>query len=115
MSVTIYHNPTCGTSRNTLALIRETGHEPAVIDYLATPPTRTTLAALIEAAGLTVRQALREKEALCQELGLADPAVGDEALLGAMLSHPVLINRPFVVTPLGVRLCRPAGRVLEIL
>lgn len=115
MSVTIFHNEACGTSRKTLALIREHGHEPRIIAYLTEPPARTTLAALIEAAGLTVREALREKEALFAELGLADAALGDEALLDAMLAHPVLINRPFVVTPLGVRLCRPVERVLEIL
>ena len=114
-SITIYHNPRCGTSRNTLALIRNTGVEPQVIDYLAHPPAQATLVDLIARAGLTVRQALREKEALCAELGLADPALADQALLDAMLAHPILINRPLVVTPLGVRLCRPAERVLEIL
>ena len=115
MDITIYHNARCGTSRNTLALIRNTGVEPQVIDYLAAPPTRAELQDLIAAAGLSVRAALREKEKLAIELGLTDPAVDDAALLDAMLAHPVLINRPLVRTPLGVRLCRPSELVLEIL
>lgn len=114
MDITIYHNPSCGTSRNTLALIRNAGIEPRVIDYLASPPDRATLAAMIGAAGLTVRAAMRSKEAIFTELGLVDPALGDQALLDAMLAHPILINRPFVVTPQGARLCRPSELVLEI-
>lgn len=115
MDITIYHNPRCGTSRNTLAAIREAGHEPQVVDYLATPPSREALRAMIAAAGLTVREAIRSKEAVYAELGLDAPGLGDEALLDAMVAHPVLINRPFVVTPKGVRLCRPVERVNEIL
>ncbi|MVW72783.1 arsenate reductase (glutaredoxin) [Bordetella sp. 15P40C-2] len=113
--VTIYHNPKCGTSRNTLALIRNAGIEPQVIEYLATPPDRDMLKSLIERAGLTVRQALREKGTPFQELGLDDASLTDDALLDAMLAHPILINRPFVVTPTGVRLCRPSELVLDIL
>ncbi|MFL9959932.1 arsenate reductase (glutaredoxin) [Paraburkholderia sediminicola] len=115
MSVTIYHNPDCGTSRNTLAMIRNAGIEPEVIEYLKTPPRRDTLKDLISRAGLTVRAALREKGTPFAELGLADPSLSDEQLLDAMLQHPILINRPFVVTPLGVRLCRPSESVLDIL
>ncbi|MBY4732390.1 arsenate reductase (glutaredoxin) [Cupriavidus pauculus] len=115
MTVTIYHNPTCGTSRNTLAMIRNAGIEPIVIEYLSAPPERQTLQALIRDAGLTVREAIREKGTPYAELGLGDPALDDEALLDAMLAHPILINRPFVVTELGVRLCRPSERVLDIL
>lgn len=115
MTVTIYHNPTCGTSRNTLAMIRNAGIEPIVIEYLSAPPDRPTLQALIRDAGLTVREAIREKGTPYAELGLGDPALDDEALLDAMLAHPILINRPFVVTELGVRLCRPSERVLDIL
>lgn len=115
MDITIYHNPRCGTSRNTLAAIREAGHEPQVVDYLSTPPSRERLREMIAGAGLTVREAVRSKEALFGELGLDRPDVGDEALLDAMLAHPVLINRPFVVTPKGVRLCRPFELVREIL
>jgi arsenate reductase len=115
MDITIFHNPRCGTSRNTLALIREAGHEPHVVDYLATPPARAELAQMIAQAGLSVREALRSKESLYGELGLDDPATSDDALLDAMLTHPILINRPFVVTPNGVRLCRPAERVREIM
>ena len=113
--ITIYHNPRCGTSRNTLALIRNSGVEPRVIEYLKTPPDRTQLLGLIAAAGLGVRGILRTKEAVFTELGLADPAKTDAELIDAMLTHPVLINRPIVVTPLGTRLCRPAEVVLEIL
>ena len=115
MDITIYHNPRCGTSRNTLAAIREAGHEPQVVDYLANPPTRARLAEMIAAAGLSVREAIRSKEALYKELGLDQPGVDDAALLNAMLAHPILINRPFVATPKGVRLCRPVERVQEIL
>ena len=115
MDVTIYHNPRCGTSRNTLALLRDAGHAPRVIEYLATPPTRAELADLVARSGRSPRQAVRSKEALYTELGLDDPAVGDEALLDAMIAHPILINRPLVVTPKGVRLCRPAELVHEIL
>ena len=115
MAITIYHNPACGTSRNTLALIRNAGVEPEVIEYLKTPPSRDTLSKMIEDAGLSVRQAIREKEKLFAELGLADATLTDEQLLDAMLAHPVLINRPFVVTPAGTRLCRPSELLLEIL
>jgi len=115
MSVTIYHNPACGTSRNTLALIRNADIEPTVIEYLSAPPTREVLQSLIRDAGLTVREALRENGTPYAELGLADPALTDDQLLDAMLAHPILINRPFVVTPLGVRLCRPSEVVLDIL
>lgn len=113
--VVIYHNTDCGTSRNTLAMIRNAGIEPAIIEYLRNPPSREQLAAMIEAAGLTVRQALREKGTPFQELGLGDPALSDDQLLDAMMAHPVLINRPFVVTPRGTRLCRPSELVLDIL
>ena len=113
--VTIYHNPDCGTSRNTLALIRNAGIEPVVIEYLRHPPDRQRLAEMISAAGLSVREALREKGTPYTELGLDDPVLGDEQLLDAMMAHPVLINRPFVVTPLGTWLCRPSELVLEIL
>lgn len=115
MDIVIYHNPACGTSRNTLALIRNTGAEPQVIDYLRHPPSREVLAGLVARAGLTVREAIRQKGTPYLELGLDDPALGDAALLDAMLAHPILINRPFVVTPLGVRLCRPSELVLDIL
>jgi arsenate reductase (glutaredoxin) len=115
MDISIYHNPRCGTSRNTLALIRNTGVEPQVVDYIANPPTRAALADMIARAGLTVREAMRSKEPVFVELGLADPALDDGALLDAMVAHPILINRPFVVTPAGVRLCRPSELVLDIL
>lgn len=114
-AVTIYHNPRCGTSRNTLAAIREAGHEPQVVDYLANPPTRAALQQMIRDAGLNVRDAVRSKEARFAELELDRPEVDDDALLDAMVAHPILINRPFVVTPKGVRLCRPFERVQEIL
>jgi arsenate reductase len=114
-SVTIYHNPACGTSRNTLALIRNAGIEPTVIEYLHHPPARDQLRRMIAAAGLTVREVLREKGTPFQELGLSNPTLSDEQLLDAMLAHPVLINRPFVVTALGTRLARPSEVVLEIL
>jgi len=115
MDITIYHNPRCGTSRNTLAAIRDAGHEPHIVEYLATPPARAELQDMLAAAGLSPRQALRSKESLAAELGLDAPGVSDEALLDAMLAHPVLIERPFVVTPKGVRLCRPFDKVREIL
>jgi arsenate reductase (glutaredoxin) len=113
--VTIYHNPKCGTSRNTLALIRNTGIEPIIIDYLANPPAPAELKAMIASAGLTVRQAIREKEAAFKQLGLDQPELDDDALLAAMVATPILINRPLVVTSLGVRLCRPSEVVLDIL
>jgi arsenate reductase (glutaredoxin) len=111
----IYHNPDCGTSRNTLAMIRNAGVEPIVIEYLKNPPSRQQAAQLITAAGLTVRQALREKGTPFQELNLGDPALTDEQLLDAIVAHPILLNRPFVTTPRGTRLCRPSEVVLEIL
>ncbi|TKS53567.1 arsenate reductase (glutaredoxin) [Luteimonas yindakuii] len=115
MDATIYHNPACGTSRNTLALIRHVGIEPTVIEYLRDPPTREQLSAMIAAAGIGVRDALRRKGTPYDDLGLDDPALTDAQLLDAMLAHPVLINRPFVVTGTGTRLCRPSEVVLEIL
>ena len=113
--ITIYHNPRCGTSRNTLVLLRERGIEPEVIEYLRNPPDRPTLLALIEATGQPTRALVRTKEALFTALGLDAPGVTDAQLVDAMLQHPILINRPIVVTPLGARLCRPAEQVLEIL
>jgi arsenate reductase len=115
MDVTIYHNPGCGTSRNVLEIIRHAGIEPTVIEYLRDPPTRERLLGLISAAGLTVRESLREKGTPYAELGLDNPALADEQLLDAMMAHPILINRPFVETPMGTRLCRPKERVFEIL
>jgi len=115
MDVIIYHNPACGTSRNALAMIRNAGIEPHVIEYLKTPPSRALLVQLIQRAGLTPRGLLREKGTPYAELGLDDPALSDEQILDAMLAHPILINRPLVVTPLGVRLCRPSETVLDIL
>ena len=115
MNAVIYHNPNCGTSRNTLAMVRHLGIEPEVIDYLAHPPSRARLVELITAAGLGVRDAIRQKGTPYDALGLGDPALGDDALLDAMLAHPILINRPFVQTALGTRLCRPSEVVLEIL
>jgi arsenate reductase len=115
MEVTIYHNPDCGTSRNTLGLIRNAGIEPTVIEYVKDPPDRATLVDLIKQAGLSVRGAVREKGTPYFELGLDNPATTDEQLIDAMLAHPILINRPFVVTPAGVRLCRPSELVLDIL
>lgn len=114
-NVTIYHNPQCGTSRNTLAMIRQSGVEPTVIEYVKTPPSRETLKALIAAMKIPVRDLLREKGTPYAELGLADPKWTDEQLIDAMLAHPILINRPIVVTPRGVRLCRPSEAVLDIL
>lgn len=113
--ITIYHNPRCGTSRNTLALIRNSGTEPSIVEYLQTPPDRATLVSLIAAMGCPVRDIMRSKEAIYSELGLADPAISDDALIDAMLANPILINRPIVVTPLGTRLCRPSEQVLDIL
>ncbi|MBN8884090.1 MAG: arsenate reductase (glutaredoxin) [Rudaea sp.] len=113
--VTIYHNPECGTSRNTLALIRHAGIEPTVIEYLKAPPTRATLIRLIEEAMLRPRETLRQKGSPYAELSLDNPGLPDEALIDAMMAHPILINRPFVVTPLGTRLCRPSEVVLDIL
>lgn len=115
MTVTIYHNPACGTSRNTLAMIRNAGVEPVVIEYLQQPPARDRLATMIADAGLSVREAIRQKGTPYAELGLGDPALSDAQLLDAMLQHPILINRPFVVTPKGTRLCRPSEVVLDIL
>jgi arsenate reductase len=114
-TVTIWHNPACGTSRNTLGLIRNTGIEPTVIEYLSNPPSREQLAAMIKAAGLTVRETLRQKGTPYAELGLDNEKLSDDELLDAMLRHPILINRPFVVTELGTRLCRPSELVLDIL
>lgn len=114
-AITIYHNPDCGTSRNVLALIRNSGEEPTVIEYLKTPPDGATLTALIAAMGMPVRDLLRHKGTPYAELGLDDPAWSDEQLIGFMLQHPILINRPIVVTPLGVRLCRPSEVVLDLL
>ncbi len=115
MDVTIYHNPDCGTSRNTLEMIRNAGIEPTVIEYLKTPPSRETLVKLISDAGMSVREAIREKGTPYADLGLDDQALSDNQLLDAMLEHPILINRPFVVTPLGTRLSRPSEVVLDIL
>ena len=115
MNVTIYHNPACGTSRNTLALIRAAGIEPTVIEYLKTPPAREELATMIADAGLAVREAVREKGTPFLELGLDNPDLTDGQLLDAMIETPALINRPFVVTPLGTRLARPSEAVLDIL
>jgi arsenate reductase len=115
MSVTIYHNPSCGTSRNTLAMIRQGGEEPEVIEYLKTPPDRVRLLALVRAMGITVRELLREKGTPYAELGLADPKWSDDELIDFMLAHPILINRPIVVTAKGTRLCRPSEAVLDLL
>lgn len=115
MSITIYHNPACGTSRNTLAMIRNTGEEPTVIEYLKTPPDRVTLKGLIAATGMSIREVMRRKGTPYDELGLDAPKWTDEQLVDFMLEHPILINRPFVVTPLGTRLCRPSELVLDIL
>ena len=115
MSVTIYHNTACGTSRTTLQLIRDAGIEPVIIDYVKQPPARAELIDLIARAGLSVRAAMRDKGNLYDELELADSTLSDEALLDAMQAHPILINRPFVVTDSGVRLCRPADKLHEIL
>jgi len=115
MSVTIFHNPACGTSRNTLALIRHAGIEPVVIEYLKTPPSKERLRELATSMGISVRELLRQKGTPYAELGLDDPTLSDEHLLDAMLAHPILINRPIVVTDLGAKLCRPSEEVLELL
>ncbi len=115
MSVTIYHNPSCGTSRNTLAMIRESGEEPQVIEYLKTPPDRARLLELVRAMRISVRDLLREKGTPYAELGLADPKWSDDELLDFMMAHPILINRPIVVSPKGTRLCRPSEQVLDLL
>ncbi|MFD0669185.1 arsenate reductase (glutaredoxin) [Ramlibacter sp. MAHUQ-53] len=115
MTVTIYHNPACGTSRNVLALIRHAGIEPVVVEYLKTPPSRETLQALVAATGQPVRALLREKGTPYAELGLGDPSWTDDQLLDQIVRHPILMNRPVVVTELGTRLCRPSEAVLEIL
>lgn len=115
MEITIYHNPKCSTSRNTLAAIREAGHEPCVVEYLSTPLAREELLRLLAESGLTPREAIRNKEGLFTELGLDAPGVSDAQLVDAMLAHPVLMNRPFVVTPKGARLCRPIEKLGEIL
>jgi len=115
MTVTIYHNPACGTSRNTLGILRASGEEPLVIEYLKQPPDRTTLRALIAAMGVPVRAVLREKGTPYAELGLGDPKWSDQELIDFMLAHPILINRPIVVTPRGTKLCRPSEAVFDLL
>jgi arsenate reductase len=115
MNVTIYHNPACGTSRNTLAMIRATGTEPTIIEYLKTPPTRDELRDLVQRMRVKLRDILRQKGTPYTELGLEDPALSDDALLDAIEAHPILINRPIVVTAKGVRLCRPSEQVLDLL
>ena len=114
-TITIYHNPICGTSRNVLAMIRNSGAEPTVIEYLKTPPGRDKLVELITALGVPVREVLRQKGTPYEELNLANPALSDAELIDAMVAHPVLMNRPIVITPLGYKLCRPSETVLEIL
>jgi arsenate reductase len=115
VDVVIYHNPECGTSRNALAMIRNAGIEPHVIEYLKTPPSREMLINLLDRAEMSPRELLREKGTPFQELGLGDPALSDDRLIDAMMSHPILINRPLVVSPLGVKLCRPSETVLDLL
>lgn len=115
MSVTIYHNPDCGTSRNTLAMIRNAGIEPGIVEYLKNPPSRPELVVLLRLMGLTPRQLLREKGTPYRELGLDDLSKTDDEILDAMMAHPILINRPIVIAPLGARLCRPSEAVLDIL
>ena len=115
MDVIIYHNPDCGTSRNTLAMIRNAGIEPHVIEYLKTPPSRAMLRQLVGRMGISLRDLLRQKGTPYAELGLNDETLGDDALIDAMMAHPILINRPIVVTPKGVKLCRPSEQVLELL
>ncbi len=115
MSITIYHNPACGTSRNVLGLIRNSGDEPQVIEYLKTPPSRAELVSLIARMGITVRDLLRRNGTPYDELKLNDPALSNDQLIDAMMAHPILINRPIVVTPLGVKLCRPSEAVLDLL
>jgi arsenate reductase len=115
VDIVIYHNPECGTSRNALAMIRNAGIEPHVIEYLKTPPSRALLVELIDRAGITPRDLLREKGTPYAELSLSDTSLSDEALVDAMMAHPILINRPLVVSPLGVKLCRPSEAVLDLL
>jgi arsenate reductase len=115
MTITIYHNPACGTSRNTLEMIRASGEEPEVIEYLKTPPGRDKLVELIQATGLSVREILRKKGTPYEELGLDDPNLTDDQLIDAMVAHPILMNRPIVVTPLGTVLSRPSEKILEVL
>lgn len=115
MDVVIYHNPACGTSRNTLALIRHVGIEPHVVEYLKTPPSRALVASLVQRMGGSVRELLREKGTPYAELGLDDPSLSDDQLLDAIEAHPILMNRPLVVSPLGVKLCRPSEVVLDLL
>ncbi|SEH26575.1 arsenate reductase (glutaredoxin) [Rhizobium sp. NFR12] len=115
IDIVIYHNPDCGTSRNTLAMIRNAGIEPHVVEYLKTPPARALVKQLIDRMGISARDLLREKGTPFSELGLGDPSLSDEQLVDAMMDHPILINRPIVVTPAGVRLCRPSEAVLDIL
>lgn len=115
VDIVIYHNPECGTSRNALAMIRNAGIEPHVVEYLKTPPSRALLVELIERAGISPRELLREKGTAYAELGLGDTTLSDEALVDAMMAHPILINRPLVVSPLGVKLCRPSEAVLDLL
>jgi arsenate reductase len=115
VDIVIYHNPECGTSRNALAMIRNAGIEPHVVEYLKTPPSRALLVELIDRAGMTARDLLREKGTPYAELGLGDTSLSDDALVDAMMAHPILINRPLVVSPLGVKLCRPSEAVLDLL
>ena len=115
MNITIYHNPKCGTSRNTLAMIRHAGFEPTIIEYLKNPPTREELVQLIADAGIGVREVMRSKETIFSELGLSDVNLSDDQLFDAMMAHPILINRPIVVSELGTKLCRPSEVVLDIL
>lgn len=115
MTVTIYHNPECGTSRNTLAMIRQSGIEPTIVEYLKTPPSRDRIVKLVSAAGMSLRDAIRKKDTPYEHLGLADPAKTEEDLLDAIEAHPILLNRPFVETAIGTRLCRPSEVVLDIL
>ncbi len=115
VDIIVYHNPECGTSRNALAMVRNAGIEPHVVEYLKTPPSRAMLVALIDRAGITPRDLLREKGTPYAELGLGDPLLSDDALVDAMMAHPILINRPLVVSPLGVKLCRPSEAVLDLL
>ena len=115
VDIVIYHNPECGTSRNTLAMIRNAGIEPHVVEYLKTPPARALLVELIDRAGMRPRELLREKGTPYADLGLGDTSLSDDALVDAMMAHPILINRPLVVSPLGVKLCRPSDAVLDLL
>ena len=115
IDIIIYHNPECGTSRNTLAMIRNAGIEPHVVEYLKTPPSRALLEQLIARAGIATRALLREKGTPYADLGLGDPSLHDDALIDAMMAHPILINRPLVVSPLGVKLCRPSEEVLDLI